>query len=209
MKKILIIALAILTVEIVYGQTFEGKITYQNTYKSKLPNVTDQQFTSMMGSTQDYIIKGGNYKSSANGTMFLWQLYINSDNKLYSKMSNSETILWNDGAVNADSVLKVEMNKQVIDILGYKCDELVLTCKSGVQKYYFNSKLGVDISLYAKHRYGNWYDYLKVAKALPLKSVIETQQFILTSIATEAKEMRIDDKELKLPENAKTAKSPY
>lgn len=209
MKKILTIALTILTVATVYGQTFEGKITYQNTYKSKLPNVTDQQFTSMMGSTQDYIIKGGNYKSSANGTMFLWQLYINSDNKLYSKMSNSETILWNDGAVNTDSVLKVELNKQVADILGYKCDELVLTCKSGVQKYYFNSKLAVDISFYSKHLYGNWYDYLKLAKSLPLKSVIETQQFTLTSIATEVKEMKIDEKELQLPANAKTAKSPY
>jgi hypothetical protein len=209
MKKILTIALTILTVATVYGQTFEGKITYQNTYKSKLPNVTDQQFTSMMGSTQDYIIKGGNYKSSANGTMFLWQLYINSDNKLYSKMSNSETILWNDGAVNADSVLKVELNKGVTEILGYKCDELVLTCKSGLQKYYFNSKLGVDISFYSKHLYGNWYDYLKLAKSLPLKSVIETQQFTLTSIATEVKEMKIDEKELQLPANAKTAKSPY
>lgn len=209
MKKILTIALTILTAATVYGQTFEGKITYQNTFKSKLPNVTDQQFTSMMGSTQDYIIKGGNYKSSANGTMFLWQLYINSDNKLYSKMSNSETILWNDGSVNTDSVLKVELNKQATDILGYKCDELILTCKSGVQKYYFNSKIGVDISLYNKHLYGNWFDYLKLAKALPLKSVIETQQFTLTSIATEVKEMKIDEKELQLPANAKTAKSPY
>ncbi len=209
MKKILTIALTILTVVTVNGQIFEGKITYQNIYKSKLPNVTDQQFTTMMGSIQDYIIKGGNYKSGSNGTLFLWQLYQNKDNKLYSKMSNSETILWNDGSVNTDSVLKVELNKQVTEILGYKCDELVLNCKSGVQKYYFNSKLGVDISLYIKHLYGNWYDYLKVAKALPLKSVIETQQFTLTSVAKEVKEMKIDDKELKLPENAKTAKSPY
>lgn len=209
MRKILTIVLATLTVAAVYGQTFEGKITYQNTYKSKLPNVTDQQFTSMMGSTQGYVIKGGNYKSSANGTMFLWQLYINSDNKLYNKMSNSETILWNDGAVNTDSVLKVELNKQVTEVLGYKCDELILTCKSGVQKYYFNSKLSVDISLYTKHLYGNWFDYLKLAKALPLKSVIETQQFTLTSVATEVKEMKIDEKDLQLPANAKTAKSPY
>ena len=208
MKKSLTIVITILTAT-VFGQTFEGKITYQNTYKSKVPDITDQQFTSIMGATQDYIIKGGNYKSNANGTFFQWRLYSNSDNKLYNKMSSSETILWNDGGINNDSVIKVELNKDVTKVLGYKCDELVLTCKSGVQKYYFNSKLGVDISLYTKHLHGNWYDYLKVAKALPLKSVIETRQFSLTSIATEVKEIKIDEKEFQLPENAKTAKSPY
>jgi hypothetical protein len=59
-----------------------------------------------MGSSQNYIIKGGDYKSSANGTMFQWQLYINKDNKLYNKMSNSETILWNDAGAKPDEVLK-------------------------------------------------------------------------------------------------------
>jgi hypothetical protein len=86
---------------------------------------------------------------------------------------------------------------------------LILTCQSGIQKYYFNSKLGVDVSLYTKHLYGNWYDYLKLAKALPLKSVVDTEQFSFTSLATEVKAMKIDDGELKLPPNAKTAKSPY
>ncbi len=204
-----IITLTILTVTAVCGQNFEGTITYKNTYKSKMPNLTDQQFTSMMGDTQVYVIKGSNYKSRFNGKYYFWQLYINEDNKLYSKTSNSETIYWHDGSVNTDSVIKVEVNKGVTEILGYKCDEAVLTCKSGVQKYYYNSKLGVDISLYAKHLFGNWYDYLKVAKALPIKSVIENQHFIFMSIATEIKETHIDDQEFKLPENTKTAKSPY
>jgi len=208
MKKLLTIAMTVLTVT-VFGQTFQGKIVYQNTYVSKLPNVTSEQFTTMMGSTQDYFIKGGDYKSVANGTLAQWQLYINKDNKLYSKMSNSETIFWNDGATNPDEVLKVEINKSVTEVLGYKCDEVVLTCKSGTQKYYFNSKLGVDISLFTGHLFGNWYDYLKVAKALPLKSVIENVQFTLTSVATDIKEIKLDDKEFQLPENAKTAESPY
>lgn len=208
MKKLLAIAMTVLTAT-VFGQAFQGKIVYQNTYVSKLPNVTSEQFTSMMGSTQTYIIKDGDYKSTANGTMFQWQLYINNDNKLYTKMSTSEKILWNDGATNPDEVLKVEVNKGVTEVLGYKCDEVVLTCKSGTQKYYFSSQLGVDISLFTKHLYGNWYDFLKVSKALPLKSVVENAQFTLTSIATEVKEMKLDDKEFQLPANAKTAKSPY
>lgn len=208
MKHLLTILMTVISVT-VFGQTFEGKITYQNSYTSKLPNVQDQQFNSMMGSTQEYIIKGGDYKSISNGTLVQWQLYINKDNKLYNKMSNSETIFWNDGLTNPDSIISVEINKEVTEIFGYKCDEVILTCKSGVQKYYFNQKIAVDVSLFKNHLYGNWYDFLKVSKSLPLKSVIETQQFTLVSVATDIKEMKLDDKEFRLPENAKTAKSPY
>jgi hypothetical protein len=209
MKNLLPLTLAIFTAAFVYGQNFEGKIVYRNTYKSHLPNVSDELFTSMMGSTQEYLIKGGNYLSRANGTVMQWQLYLNKDNKLYNKMSNSETVMWNDGSMNTDSVLKVEVNKSVTDILGYKCDEVILTCKSGIQKYYFSPKLGVDISLYSKHLYGNWYDYLKASKALPLKMTIENQQFVMESIATEVTSMKLSDKEFQLPANTKTAKSPY
>jgi hypothetical protein len=201
--------MTIFAAAIVYGQTFEGKIVYRNTYKSHLPNVSDELFTSMMGSTQEYLIKGGNYLSRANGTVMQWQLYLNKDNKLYNKVSNSETVMWNDGSINTDSVLKVEVKKGVIEILGYKCDEVILTCKSGIQKYYFSPKLGVDISLYSKHLYGNWYDYLKASKALPLKITIENQQFEMESVAIEVTPMKVNDKELRLPENVQTAKSPY
>jgi hypothetical protein len=209
MKQILTIALTILTVATVLGQNFEGKITYHNSFKSKLPSMKDEQFNSMMGTKQEYYIKGGNYKSVTNGTMAQWQLYINKDNKLYNKMSNSETILWNDGSANDDSIISSKLNKGVIDILGYKCDELVLNCKSGVQKYYFNSKLGVDAKQFMNHKYGNWYEYLKHTNAIPLKIIIDNAQFTMESVATEVKPMKLDDKEFKLAENAKTEKNPY
>ena len=198
-----------MTTRTVFAQSFEGKITYQNSFKSKLSNLKDEQLNSMMGTKQDYYIKRGNYKSATNGTLSQWQIYINKDNKIYSKMSNSETILWTDGSVNDDTILNVKLNKGATEILGYKCDELILTCKSGVQKYYFNSKLGVDTKLYVNHKYGNWYDYLKQANAVPLKMIFANQQFTMESVATEVKPMKLDDKEFQLPENVVTGKSPY
>jgi hypothetical protein len=209
MKNVLTLALSLLTVITVFGQSFEGKIVYSNTYKSKNPKMTDQQWTSMMGSTQEYLIKGGDYKSIANRTLVQWQLFINKDNKLYNKMSNSETAFWNDASVQGDEVLKVEVNKNVIEVLGYKCYEVILTCKSGVQKYYFNSKLSVDIKLFVNHKFGNWFDYLSKSNSLPLKSVIETAQFTMESIATEVKPMKLDTKTFELPAGIKTEKSPY
>lgn len=163
----------------------------------------------MLGSTQEYFIKDSDYKSVTNGSLFQWQLYLNKDNKLYNKMSNSETLLWNDGATNSDTVLKSELNKDVIEILGYKCTELILTCKSGVQKYYFNSKLTVNPKQFVIHKYGNWYEYLSRTSCLPLKSVIENPQFTLESVAIEVKPMKLEKSFFGLPENTKTMKSPY
>jgi hypothetical protein len=209
MKKTLPFIFVFISITNLFGQTFEGKIIYSNSYKSKNPQMTDQQWTTMMGSAQEYFIKAGSYKSIMNGTMLHWQLYNNKDNKLYSKMANSETALWNDGNINTDDVLKVEINKNVNNVLGYNCDEVILTCKSGIQKYYFNAILAADTKLYANHKFGNWYDYLSKANALPLKSIIETAYFTMESIATELKPMKLDSKLFDLPEGVKTAKSPF
>lgn len=209
MKKIIVIIILALTTINTFGQAFEGKIAYSNSYKSKNEKVTGQQLTSMLGSTQEYLIKGGDYKSISNGTFVQWQLYINKENKLYNKMSNTEILLWNDASVQGDEVIKSEINKGVIEILGYKCDELILTCKSGIQKYYFSSKLSVDTKLYSNHKFANWYEYLSNAKSLPLKMIIENDQFTLENIATEVKSLKLDKKLFELPTGIKTEKSPY
>ena len=208
MRLLKLLALLLLTTT-TYGQGFEGKIVYKNEIKSKLPNVTSEQFNAMMGTTQEYFIKGGNYKSETNGTFVLWQIYINKDNKLYNKVANSPAILWNDGAVNTDEVLKAEVNKGVADILGYRCDELILTCKSGVQKYYFNARLKVDPKLYEKHKFGNWSEVMSRTSSLPLKTFIDNAQYTLEGIATEVVPMKLDDKMFELPADSKIEKSPY
>ena len=117
MKSILTLLFVPLTYFASFSQSFEGKIVYQNSYKSKIPNLTDEQLTTMMGNSQEFIIKGGNYKSVCNGTLFQWQLYVSKDNKIYSKFSNSENVLWNDAAINSNEVLKAELNKGVADVL--------------------------------------------------------------------------------------------
>jgi hypothetical protein len=191
------------------GQSFQGEILYQNSYKSKISNVRDEQFTTMLGSSQKFYIKNGNYKSVTNGQLVLWQTYINKDNKLYTKMSNSDTIFWTDGSLNLDEVLKAEVNKEVVEVLGYKCDELLLTCKNGIHKFYFSNKLHVDSKLFINHKYANWYEFLSRTNAMPLKYTVDYGQFILESVATEIKQIQLDDTIFDLPKNSKTIKSPY
>ena len=192
-----------------FSQNFEGEIIYSNTYTSKNLQLKDEQWSLMLGNTQNYLVKGGDYKSIANGKLMQWQLYINKDNKLYNKMANSDIVYWNDASIQGDEVIKIEINKNVVEILGYKCDEIVLTCKSGVQKYYFNSKISIDPKVFINHKFGNWYDYLSKSNALPLKMILENPQFTTISIATEIKPMKLEVNTFELPAGVKTEKSKY
>jgi len=209
MKKIFIATLILFTSLAVFGQNFEGKIVYQNSFKTKNSQIKDAQWTAMFGSTQDFYAKGNDYKSVSNGSLLLWQTYSAKENKIYTKMGNSPSIYWNDAGANTDTILKFEIKKASTVVLGYTCDELILTCTSGIQKYYFNSKFGVDAKLFAAHTYGNFAFYLAKCKAWPLKYIIETEQFTLTSTATEVKPMVVDINIFKLPAGVKIEKSPY
>ncbi len=208
-RFILLFLICIVSLANSFAQNFEGKIIYSNKYKSKTTTMPDDQFTFMMGPTQEFNIKGGDYKSSLNGKLVQWQIYINQNNKLYTKMSNVSSILWKDAAINDDEVLTSEINKNVIEILGYMCDELILTCKSGVQKFYFNSTLKVDAALYANHKFLNWNEVMSKSNAVLLKLILSTPQFDVESIAVEIKPMVLDTMLFELPANSKLEKSPY
>lgn len=208
-KSIKLIILLTFAVTTSFAQSFEGVIKYKNSYKIKIPTLTNEQFTAMMGTNMDYFIKGGNYKTTTNGNYLLWQLYINKDSKLYNKTANSPTVLWNDVTINTDEVIKAETKKDALDVLGYKCDELILTCKSGVQKYYYSSKLKMEAKLYENFKYQNWYEYLSRANAVPLKMIIDNAQFYLESVATEVQKKKISDSLFTLPPDVKLEKNPY
>ncbi|MCP2042072.1 hypothetical protein L1278_000095 [Pontibacter sp. HSC-36F09] len=62
--------------------------------------------------------------------------------------------------MNNDELLKAEITKNMIEVSGYKCRELILTCKSGIQKHYFTSKLPVDPAIFKNYRWGNFHEIL-------------------------------------------------
>ena len=163
----------------------------------------------MLGTTHNYFIQGGNYKTVTNGAFAQWQLYINKENRVYNKMISSDTVFWSNAAEHYDEVLSYKLTPNVTTILGYACDELVLNCRSGVHKYYFSSKLKVDTKLFSKHFFGNFYAYLSKANAVPLKSIIEDAGFTMESVATEVRPKKLDPIMFTLPPGAKTAKSLY
>ena len=206
--NIFFIQFIILISNLSFSQNFEGKITYANNYKSKIENISDLQLTAMMGETQEFYIKNGNYKSILNGNYLLWQLYSNKENKLYNKFAISPAIFWNDCKENLDIILSTKINKKFVEILGYVCDELIVVSTSGVQKYYYNEKTKADDKLFVFHKYTNWDQVVLLTKSLPLKTIIENNQFSFESIATSIKKDNLEDSMFVLPIDSLLQKSP-
>lgn len=204
MRKIIFIAINILTISISFGQKFEGKIIYSNTSVSNIPNIASESLNLLMGTTQEYIIKKGNYKSINNGTLLEWQLYINKTGKFYIKATSSETIFCTtDDNHQEDEILSIKLNKNASKILGYNCDELIVKYNRQVQKYYFNSEIIIDTKLFENNKFKNWYGNLLRANALPLKIIIESFGFTNETIATEIIPLKIEDKTFELPQGIK------
>jgi hypothetical protein len=201
--------LIILNIQTSLAQSFEGRVIYKVSAKPKSQQFSNEQLTAMVGDTQEFFIQGGYNKSVYNGTKMEWQIYRADENKVYTKVSDSEVIFWQDGAFQNDEILKTELNRAVTKVLDYTCDELILTCESGLYKYYFNTQFGIDAKLYEKYKYTNVAAKLAQIKALSLKSIADTPLFTIESVAIEVKPMKLDKKTFDIPANSSLVKSPW
>lgn len=201
MRRIIFIAIYILSISTSFGQNFEGKIIYSNTCISNIPQITSESLSSLIGSKQKFIIKEGNYKSITNGTFFDWQLYINTSGKFYSKVTSSETTNCIDDKKQhkEDEVISLKLNKNVTKILDYNCDELIVKYNRKVEKYYFNSGIIINTKIFKNNKFQNWYGYFLRANVFPLKMITETFALTFESIATEIIPLKIEDKTFELP----------
>lgn len=175
-----------------FGQSFEGKITYSNTYKSKLAKLKDEQLNTMLGTSQEYYIKGDNYKSLFNGKFVKMQIYRAEENKSYSLTAKSDTLLWEDYSKNKDVAVNYEIQKGKDRVLNIPCDVIIVSTAKSKTYYYYNAKYRVNPKLFSNHNYGNWYYIISKTKALPLKIVYETGEYILTSTAVKITPMKLD-----------------
>lgn len=207
MKSISLFLILFFSLTGVYAQIFEGKIIYSNNYQSKLANLKSEQLNAMMGTTQDYYIKSGNYKSIFNGAFTKLQLYIANENRSYTLTGKNDTLYWEDYSINKDEAIKFELQNNKEMVLDVLCDVMMIQTSKSKTYFYFNNKYKVNSELFKQHKYGNWFYVISKTNALPLKTVYETEQFILTSIATEIKEQKLDDSFFEVIDKIKIAKA--
>ncbi|MCL6219624.1 hypothetical protein [Zunongwangia pacifica] len=201
----LILLVVVLNSYFLQSQDFEGMLVYSVSYESKSPDITSEQLNSLMGTKQWYAIKGGNYKSVFNGDFIKLQIYRSDENRNYSLTAKSDTLYYDDYSENNDKALSYDIKKNQDTIMGVPCDLITIKAKKSKTSYYFNSSYKVNPELFKGHNYGNWYYMLSKTKALPLKTIMETEQFIMTSIATKVKPMQLNDNVFEIQNKNKIA----
>ena len=200
-----IIYLIIFVPFFVLGQAYEGQILYDISYQTKTDQPSSEQLNNLLGTKQAYIIKNGSYKSAFNGRFIRLQVYKPNENKGYTLTSKSDTLYYEDYSKNIDKALSYEIKRNQDTIMGIPCDLIIVKAEKSKTSVYFNSKYKVNPELFKNHNYGNWYYIISKTKALPLKTITETEQFIMTSIATEVKPMQLNDNVFEIQNKDKIA----
>lgn len=190
-------------------ESFEGRIKYHVFYESRIPNVSNDQLSQMLGSEQEFYYKSGNYKSIVNGTSMDYLTYLVDSNKLYMKMPNMDILMSIDAEKNSDEILSTQVKRNADTVLGFVCDELIIKGKNSLQKFYYNSKFSVNPNESEKHKASNWASFISISKALPLKMIVETEQFVSVTEAFEYKKEPVSASIFKLDPSLKITKGQF
>lgn len=207
--RLILIGLFLTQISIAFAQTFEGLIKYNNNYQIKMTKQDSEQLNTLMGTKQVYVFKGDNYKSVYNGTFIKMQIYKGDENKNYTLTGKNDTLYWEDYSQNKDLALSYEIKVNQDTILGIVCNVIIIQSTLSKTYYYYNSQYSINSELFKKHNYGNWYYIISKTNALPLKIIYETEKYILTSIATEIKTIKLDDKVFEIQNKNKIAKANW
>ena len=167
-----------------FSQTFEGTIEYSNAFYSRTTQLTNDQLEYMVGSKLTYHVKDGYYKNISNGATVVMQIYDWNSNRLYNKMQSSDTLYWFDASENKDTIINFDIKEEVGKVMGITCDALTITTQSGSMTFYYNKAYRMKVGKFANHTFNNWAFFLEKTKSIPLKIVMETQAFTMTSTAT-------------------------
>lgn len=185
------------------SQNFQGKITYTNTFESKIKNMTPEKFAQFIGSKQEYFIKEGDYLILSNGEISNVMLYQNKKNKIYTKNIYNDTIICFDASIEKTKVIEFKIVDSEEKILNQTCKKITMQLENGTSYvHYFAVKYKLNSTLFKGHGFNHWYFYLEKTNALPLKTIMENKQFKMISTAIEIKELKLSDSKFILPKDA-------
>lgn len=172
---------------------FTGEVFYKEVYESKIPGINNQDFQRYTGDSRRLYIGNGSYKNENNSLSISRWIYRGSENKLYFFRNNSDTIVWCDASLRKfekTSFTPIEKTDEVI--LGHKCKKVTLRSESSTVTYYFSDAYPLDPRGYAQHFFESWNLYTSLAKAVPLKIILENKDMKLTSTAVRIESKSID-----------------
>jgi len=210
MKKITITVLVLLSVNILFGQSFEGTLTYsvelEVSEKMQKFGMTKEVLIERMrneGSWSDSILisyKDAKYFQQMGENKVAWSVYFPDSNKLFSFQKDVDicTVL-NTGIdleeeMSGNSPEAILLDTSIL-VTGIKCEIVRVKWTSGYYDYYFNRGTNtINPEFYKNHKYDGWYEYLKISKSLPIRVVKSTKGMMTVTMSlVETKLQDVDD----------------
>jgi hypothetical protein len=216
--KFKLIAFILFTTNHLLSQSFEGTLTYAI-------DIEVSESLEKMGLTKDLMInkmkedgdwsdtiktsyKQGNYYSSLNNNSKRYSIYNADSNKIYviQDLEGESICTVTDASIDLESTVTNKLPSitkldTIVTINGIECNIVRVKWDNENYDYYYNSELKVEASLFSKHRYDGWAEFLKISNALPVKIVKNIPgTFIITFSLTNSKYEKVDDSLFNVPQ---------
>ncbi len=167
------------------ARLFEGVIHYRHTLESCSPRYPVDFLMMNLDTASTYYYKNGNYKWMNKMALFQEDLYVAEENRNYFKVGRGD-VWYGEGTDQDEDVVEFSMSRNQGKILGYKCDMLaVTTCKRLDKKIYtryifYSPEIKIDSSAFSRLRYFS-HDFIAAkTHSLPLKIIMNTDEFAVT-----------------------------
>ena len=173
---------------------FEGEITYQNSYKPKMANFNINIPKTLFGSGSRLSFKEGNFRHDYDGGIFEFDIYNKTDNKLYVKKRNNDTIYWIDCSLPGKEIKNFKLILKKENIMGIDCDQLIVQYGKGTSVNYYNSdSIAANPSWFKDFKLDGENLIDEKEKSIFLKSENEFDDFFVIATATKISRHKIDE----------------
>jgi len=202
MKKVFLLSFAMmLLVGFAHAQFFEGYVRYVHNLEITDTTLQKKDFflSYLLGSSSTLYIKGTNFHWKFAGCQMESQIYLSSSNTIYEKFPKKDTLFTSPAGVADEIILKDELKPSKVEVLGNKCQVLMLKSKFTKDNsvrgriYYFAKKYPLHPDFMRKYkRNANDLVFGKVVY-LPLRFTYVYPSFRITYHAVEVKETKVDE----------------
>jgi hypothetical protein len=208
MNKFIIIVLISFNTFSQNKESFEGIIIYENTFISKIDSISNSHFENAYGKQTKYVLdKNGDYINLYKGSYITIQLYKKKEDIIYTLLTGRDTIFYNKTNEKTDDISNIKETEKQILVLDKNCNEIIYETSTSKYKYYYNNDFYIDPKLYSNHYLGNWNQIVGITKSFPMKVILETDYFIMTSTAISVKKGAVEKQLFSLPPNIPISKA--
>ncbi len=175
----------------VFSQNFQGMITYQTTYESKVDDITTEEMFGQKESSDTTYIKDGFYLSKSSTDFMNYLLWRSKDTMQYFRNKLSKDTVWydktNSHPSNFDST---NIEENVDSILGYHCNKLIVYTGNQTYEYYYNPDFKLEPKCYSQYLNISKYNIMKIMQSpylrLKVSSPINSMDMIAVNILIES-----------------------